>query len=421
MRKINKKNSTAATLRELVMDVSYLIPTNNGTLTSIYFDNAGTTPPFRTVVEELEKYTPWYKYISDKSRKAKFLSELYEESRISVKNFFNADMEEDTVIYTKNTTEAINILSNVICQQNAETKPIVITTYMEHLSNYLPWKFRCDTVLVDVEKNGRLSMSDLEEKLDRYKGRVKLVAVAGASNVTGYINPIYEIARMAHLHNAEILVDAAQLMQHRRIDMHPEDVMESIDYIAFSAHKTYAPFFTGALVGNKHALNMGYPLCFGAGITELVTDQEVILKKSPQRYEAGSNNILGVIALATAIQTMIRVHMDVIKKHESELLSYAMRQMKENPRVILYEDSENLEDQVPIIAFNVEGKKPEETARYLYENYGIITKNGYCGADLYVKKLVEGSPYTGIVRISLGLYNQDFEIDRLIKALKSFQ
>ncbi|WP_051280714.1 aminotransferase class V-fold PLP-dependent enzyme [Anaerovorax odorimutans] len=413
MRTINNYNG----MGNLVMDTSSLIPTGNGTLRSIYFDNAGTTPPFNSVVRELQRYTPWYKYISDKSAKAKFLSDLYEESRITVKKFVNADMDNDTVIYTKNTTEAINILSNVICQKNTDFKPVIITTYMEHMSDYLPWKFRCDTDLVEVEPDGRLSMLDLENKLLKYKGRVKLVAVTGASNITGYINPIHEIAKLAHEYNAEILVDSAQLIQHRRIDMNPSDVMECIDYIAFSAHKTYAPFFSGALVGNKHVLNSGYPLCFGAGITKLVTDNEVILKDSPSRYEAGSNNILGVIALATAIQTINQINMENIKRHEMELLIYAIKKLKQNSSIIIYGDTEYLKDRVPIIAFNVKDKTHEEVGKYLYDDYGIIVKNGMCGADLYVKKLLEGSPYTGIVRISMGLYNENSEIDRLINAL----
>lgn len=421
MKSINKKKMSDSALKKSVMNISSLIPTKNGTLNSIYFDNAGTTPPFNSVVDELEKYTPWYKYVSNKSRKAKFLAELYEDSRTSIKNFVNADMENDTVIYTKNTTEAINILSNVICRQNIDIKPVVITTYMEHLADYLPWKYRCDTDLVEVEPNGRLSMVDLENKLLKYRGRVKLVAVVGASNVTGYVNPIHEIAKLAHTYNAEILVDSAQLIQHRKINMNPDDMMECIDYIAFSAHKTYAPFFTGALVGNKQVLNNGQPLCYGAGITDFVSNNEIILKDSPQRYEAGSNNILGVIALATAIQTINKISIDVIKKHELELLSYAINQLKQNPNVIIYGDTEYLEDRVPIIAFNIKDRTHEEVGKYLYEDYGIIVQNGLCGADLYVKKLIKDSPYTGIVRISMGLYNQEVEIDRLVKALSNYK
>jgi selenocysteine lyase/cysteine desulfurase len=416
----NYHNYLAYTLRQLVMDVSTLIPTQNGTLNSINFDNAGTTPPFKSVIREIEKYSPWYKYISDKSEKAKLLSELYEEGRVSIMNFVNADLNNDTVVYTKNTTEAINILSNVICPcpQSCDSKPVIITSYMEHLSDYLPWKYRCDNVLVRLLSDGRLDIEDLEKKLIEYQGRVKLVAITGASNVTGYVTPIDEIARLAHMYGAEFLADSAQLIQHRTIDMNPQDARARIDYIAFSAHKTYAPFFTGALVGNKEILDKGLPLCFGAGITKLATDTEVILKQAPTRYEAGSNNILGSIALSVAIQTMIQTGMGDIRKHESSLLSYAINALKENPKLVLYGDTEYLEDRIPIVSFNVIDKSHEEVAKYLYDGYGIIAKNGYCGADLYVRKLTENSPFDGVARVSMALYNQDFEIDRLIKALE---
>lgn len=415
----NYHNYLAYTLRELVMDVSTLIPTENGTLNSINFDNAGTTPPFKSVIREIEKYSPWYKYISDKSEKAKLLSELYEEGRVSIMNFVNADLHKDTVVYTKNTTEAINILSNVICSCPSDCKkPVIITSYMEHLSNYLPWKYRCDTVLVGLEPDGRLDIADLEKKLIEYQGRVKLVAITGASNVTGYVTPIDEIARLAHMYGAKFLADSAQMIQHRVIDMNPQDERAKIDYIAFSAHKTYAPFFTGALVGNKEVLDKGMPLCFGAGITKLATDKEVILKESPTRYEAGSNNILGSIALSVAIQTMIQTGMDDIRKHEAYLLSYAINALKDNPKLVLYGDTEYIEDRIPIVAFNVIGKSHEEVAKYLYDDYGIIAKNGYCGADLYVRKLTQNSPFDGVVRISMASYNQDFELDRFIKALE---
>ena len=417
----NDQNNDSGFLRDFVTDISSLIPTNNGALYNIYFDNAGTTPPFCSVVNEVQEYTPWYKYVSEKSLKAKFLSALYEQGRTTIKKFVNANMLEDTAIYTKNTTEAINILSNVICRRYADTRPVVITTYMEHLSNYLPWKCRFDTVLVDVKPDGRLSMQDLERKLYINRGRVKLVAVTGASNVTGYINPIHEIARMAHQYNAEILVDVAQLVQHRKINMNPLDRASRIDYLAFSAHKIYAPFFTGVLIGAKKVLDQGCPLCFGAGMTDLVTTQEIIFKESPQRYAAGSNNILGAIALACALLTIEQAGRSVIRGHELNLLSYGINLLTRNSNVILYGDSKYLEDRIPIIAFNVAGKTHEETAKYLYDDYGIIVKNGFCGSDLYVEKLIQGSPYTGIVRISMALYNQKFELDRLAEALRRYQ
>lgn len=420
MYSINEHNNVENSLKGMVTDVTSMMPANSGNLYNVYFDNGGTTPPFKSVVSEMEEYTPWYKYVSHNSLKADFLSALYEQGRKTIKHFVNADMKKDTAIYTKNTTEAINTLANVMYQQPTAVRPVIITTYMEHLSDYLPWIFRFDTVLVDVKPDGRLSMLDFERKLYEYQDRVRLVAVTGASNVTGFINPIYQIARLAHHYGAEILVDAAQLIQHRTINMNPNDQSAHIDYLAFSAHKIYAPFFTGVLVGNKDVLNQGYPLCFGAGMTELVTDEKIVLKDSPQRYEAGSNNIMGAIALSSALLTIDDIGMDVIKKHEKELLTYGINKLEENPNIILYGDTNNLEHRIPIIAFNVKGKSHEETAKYLYDNHGIIAKNGLCGADLYVEKLTQGSPCTGVVRISMAMYNRKSEVDRLAEALKQF-
>lgn len=420
MNSIIDQNNVGKSLKEMVIDISSVIPAKHRNLYNIYFDNGGTTPPFKSVMRELDEYTPWYKYVAHNSLKADFLSAMYEKGRNTMMEYVGADPELNTAIYTKNTTEAINTLANVLQHECTNVKPVIITTYMEHLSDYLPWKFRFDTVLVDVTPDGRLSMPDLERKLYMYRNRVRLVAVTGASNVTGYINPVYEIARLAHQYGAQILVDAAQLVQHRRIIMNPRDPSANIDYLAFSAHKIYAPFFTGALIGNKEVLNKGCPLCYGAGMTELVTDKEIILKESPQRYEAGSNNLLGAIAVSASLLSIEHMGMDVIKKHEKELLTYCICRLKQNPNVIIYGDTENLNYRVPMVAFNVKGKGHEETANYLYDNHGIITKNGLCGADLYVEKLTEDTPYTGVVRVSMAMYNQKSEIDHLARALQQF-
>lgn len=408
-------------LQGLTVDITSLIPTSNGNIFNIYFDNGGTTPPMDSVVKAIEEYTPWYKYVANKSRKADFLAELYEQGRTTVKRYVGADMEADIAIYTKNSTEAINILSNVILMRYASQNPVVITTYMEHLSNYLPWKFRFETVLADVLPDGRLSMMDLERKLWQYRGRAKLVAVTGASNITGYVNPIHDIARMAHAFGAEIFVDGAQLVQHRNVCMRPKDPSEWIDYLSFSAHKIYAPAFSGVLVGPQRVFDEALPLYFGAGMEESATPREIILKDGPERYEGGSNNLLGATALSCALLTIERVGMSAIRRQESDLLAYGIKALSHNPNVILYGDSQHLEDRISIISFNVRGRTYEETAGYLYDDYGIITKNGKCGADLYVQKLTQGTPYDGIVRASMAFFNQRFELNRLAEALKRYR
>jgi len=416
---VNDIKEADEALKGLTVDIKSLIPTNNGNMFNIYFDNGGTTPPMESVVKAIEEYTPWYKYVANKSLKADFLAELYEQGRTTVKRYVGADMETDIAIYTKNSTEAINILSNVIFMRYRGQNPVVITTYMEHLSNYLPWKFRFETVLVDVMPDGRLSMADLERKLWQYRGRVKLVAVTGASNVTGYVNPIHDIARLAHRYGAEIFVDGAQLVQHRSVCMRPVDPAEHIDYLAFSAHKIYAPAFSGVLIGPESAFDEALPLYFGAGMESLATDQEITFKQGPERYEGGSNNLLGAIALSCALLTIESVGINAIRKHESDLLEYGISLLSRNPNLILYGDTRHLEDRIPIISFNVRGMAYDEIAEYLYDDYGIITKNGMCGSDLYVKKLTQGTPYAGIVRASMAFHNQRGELDRLAEALKS--
>lgn len=417
---MNNIKDTAESLQDLTVDITSLIPTNNGNMFNIYFDNGGTTPPMESVVKAIEKYTPWYKYVASKSLKADFLSSLYEQGRTTIKRYVGADLKTDIAIYTKNSTEAINILSNVILMRYHDQNPVVITTYMEHLSNYLPWKFRFTTILVDVLPDGRLSMPDLERKLWQYRQRVKLVAVTGASNVTGYVNPIYDIARLAHRYGAEIFVDGAQLVQHRNVCMRPADPAEHIDYLSFSAHKIYAPAFSGVLIGPQRVFDEALPLYFGAGMESFATDSEILLKQGPERYEGGSNNLLGAIAISCALLTIERAGMNSIRKQERDLLAYGISLLSRNPNVILYGDTRYLEDRIPIISFNVKGKTYEETAGYLYDNYGIITKNGLVGADLYVHKLTQGTPYDGVVRASMAFFNQQFELDRLAEALMRY-
>lgn len=412
--------NTAKELQNLTVDITSLMPTNNGNMFNIYFDNGATTPPMESVIKAIEEYTPWYKYVGNNSLKADLLAELYNKGRTTIKQYVGADMEQDIAIYTKNSTEAINILSHVIALRYQGQNPVVITTYMEHLSNYFPWKYRFETVLADVLPDGRLSMTDLEQKLWKYRGRVKLVAITGASNVTGYVNPIHDIARMAHRYGAEIFVDGAQLVQHRSICMKPLSATERIDYLSFSAHKIYAPAYSGVLIGPQNVFDNGLPLYLGAGMESLATDEQVVLKLGPERYEAGSNNLLGAIALSCALLTIENTGMNAIRKHESDLLAYGISLLSHNPSVILYGDTRCLDDRIPIIAFNVRGKTYQETAEYLYKNYGIITKNGLCGADLYIQKLTQGTPYDGIVRVSMAFFNQRFELDRLSDALKLY-
>ena len=259
--------------RDLVVGVNTKVPLINGQcVTGINFDNGATTPPLYSVMEEIKNFTPWYSSIHrGAGYKSLLSSDVYEKGRETIKAFVNADKTRDIIIYTKNTTEAINLLSYTIAQH--ADKQIILSTDMEHLANDLPWrdKFQIDYVCID--QSGMLSINDLEMRLSNHKGTVTLVTVTGASNVTGYKNPIYKIAHLAHKHGAKILVDGAQLAPHCPIDMKPYDSPEHIDYLVFSAHKMYAPFGVGVLIGPKETFVGQEPFGKGGGAVQLVSHQ----------------------------------------------------------------------------------------------------------------------------------------------------
>jgi selenocysteine lyase/cysteine desulfurase len=285
---------------------------------------------------------------------------------------------------------------------------------------------------IAIDKCGRLSIDDLESKLRKYAGCVKLVAVTGASNVTGFINPIYTIAKLAHKYNTKILVDGAQLIPHSPLDMKAAGTDEHIDFAAFSAHKMYAPFGTGALIAPKEIFMKGEPDYPGGGTVHVVTTKYVVWNEPPHKEEAGTPNIMGVVALTAAIRTLKKIGMNKIKKYEDTLVEYALSKLKKIPDIRLYCPSEGDSDRVSIIPFNITGVHHAVTARALSYEYGISVRSGCFCAHPYLHKLLNLSDEEimayandtsrirpGLVRLSFGLYNDTSEIDRLIDALKS--
>lgn len=417
-----------ARLRGFVSGVDTKIPLPNGSfVTPINFDNAATTPPFVNVLQEIISFAPMYSSAHRTSGyKSWFSTELYESSRLVIANFVKADPNHDTVIFVKNTTEAINKLSYRLWKRNQNT--VILSTAMEHHSNDLPWRNKYYVDYVNIDENGRLCLDDLESKLFKYKGAVKLVTVTGASNVTGYLNPIYKIAEMAHAHNAMILVDGAQLAPHTPIDMKPHSAPQHIDYLVFSAHKMYAPFGTGVLIGPQETFQEGVPEYAGGGTIKTVTRDLVIWNDPPQKDEAGSPNIMGVVALQAAIKTLNTIGMQNIYQYESQLWNYAVSKLKNIPGLTLYCDTDAGKPRVGIIPFNIEGIHHHLVADILSNEAGIAVRSGCFCAQPYVWKLLKLTPeeienYTkihprpGMVRISFGLYNDFTEIDILIDNL----
>ncbi len=415
--------------RNMVAGWDSTIKIDNGSeINYINFDNAATTPPFKSVLNGIMKFAPDYSSVHrGTGYKSKISSQYYEKARELVLDFIGGMQDYHTVIFLKNTTEAINKLSYRL-KDDLDDK-IVLSTYMEHHSNLLPWKYKYDTDYVEVDSFGRLSLVDLEEKLKYYSGRVGLVAVSGSSNVTGYINPIYRIASIAHGYGAKILVDGAQLIPHSSFDMKPIDSDEHIDYLAFSAHKMYAPFGTGVLIGPKSTFEKGYSEYIGGGTIKYVSIKDTIWADPPEKEEAGTPNLMGVVALAESISTIQAIGMDKIEDHERNLTNYALNLMRDIPNLIIYDDFDT-DRKVSILSLNINGLHHEILAKILNDEGGIGVRSGCFCAQPYVQKLLnisdedmekyrsdESILRPGLVRISFGLYNTYDEIDTLVRVL----
>lgn len=394
----------------------------------INFNNAGTTPPFKSVIEKINDFSCVYSSVNRGSGyKSEICSDIYEDSRKKVLEFLGGDSDYHTVVFLKNATECINKLSYRLKYFLKDR--IVLTTYMEHHSNMLPWQDRYDTDFVKVDRHGRLSLKDLDYKLRYYRGRVGLLAVTGASNVTGYINPVHDIAELCHSYNAKILVDGAQLIPHSPFNLGDVQDPRHIDFLVFSGHKMYAPFGTGALIAPKEVFKEGYSEYVGGGTVEFVSTDSVTWADIPQKEEAGTPNLMGVIALIESIRTLSSLSMDKIDQYERDLTAYTLEKMRHIPNLMVYDDY-NIDKKVSIISFNIKGIYHETLARILAQEGGISTRSGCFCAQPYVQSLLklsneEAQKYRnnknnlpGMVRISFGLYNDYNEIDLFIYLLK---
>ncbi|MBC2725793.1 aminotransferase class V-fold PLP-dependent enzyme [Desulfosporosinus sp.] len=417
--------------RHLVVGADTKIPLPNGRYTTaINFDNAASTPPFVSVMEEINQFASMYSSIHrGTGYKSQVSSKLFEDARSVVLKFVNADPFRDTVVFVKNTTEAINKLSYRLWDGNK--KSVILSTWMEHHSNDLPWRGKFQVDYVQTDSSGKLSLEDLENRLAKHKGNVKLVTVTGASNVTGYVNPIHKIAELAHRYKAKILVDGAQLVPHNSVNMNPNNPLQRIDYLTFSAHKMYAPFGIGVLIGPQETFQKGVSELVGGGTAETVTHDWIVWEKPPHNEEAGSPNVMGVVALVTAIRTLSSLGMKTIDHYENQLTNYANSKLKLIPGITLYSHTAPGEPRIGVIPFNIKGIEHEKVATILSDQAGIAVRTGCFCTQPYIQRLLSISPKQmefyrkrrdaprpGVVRLSFGLYNDFSEIDVLIRFLE---
>ena len=412
------------------------VPTlNGGHRKYINFDNAASTPPFKAVQNAVNEFMVYYSSVHrGTGYKSQLSTHAYEAARQAVLQFVGADPNYHTCIFGKNTTEAINKLAKRF--PFTPQRNIVITSAMEHHSNDLPWRAAANVVHVRLTADGQLDEADFDHVLQRYSDQIALVAISGASNVTGFINPIFRLAEKTHRIGAKIVVDCAQLAPHRKMDMLDVDNPAHLDYVTISAHKLYAPFGIGALVGLQETFASGEPEFTGGGTVDIVTLEDVVWAAPPDRDEAGSPNIIGAIALAAAIYQLERVSMLALADHEAHLTTYALERLLEIPELMVFGDSnpERSSERLGVIPFNLQGYSHFLVAAILGHEYGIGVRNGCFCAHPYILHLLglnqeeanevrdqiqagDRSDMPGLVRVSFGLYNSTNEIDELIESL----
>lgn len=400
---------------------------NGRTVTPVNFDNGATTPPMKCAVEVIENDLKSYGAIGrSKGQKNAYCTEKYNESRSHILNFFHLPAEgSHTVNYVKSATEGLNLLAHILLYGNND---MVLVSRMEHHANLIPWRANASRIdYIETDQMGRLQLDDIEAKLRRYRGAVKYVAITAASNVTGYVNDIHQIARLCHRYGAKIIVDGAQIVAHREVNLAGECPEETIDFFAFSAHKVYAPFGSGAVIGLKEYLFKCDPFLKGGAAVDNVFDNSQIWLESPARMEAGTQNYFGVISMDAALNQLRKIGFDQVVAHENELKDYLISNMRQLPNVTLYGDTENTDDRIGVIVFNVKGKKHWEVGEALATEAGIATRDGKFCSHPYVTRLlgvcnlpqnVAEQNVSGMVRISLGLYNTKAEAERFLNCLK---
>ncbi|AYF93299.1 cysteine desulfurase [Streptococcus koreensis] len=374
----------------------------------VYLDNAATTQKPKAVLEAVNRY-----YQEDNANVHRGVHTLaeratasYEAARETVRRFINASSTKE-VLFTRGTTTGLNWIGR-FAEEILEEGDEVLISIMEHHSNILPWQEACRKAgakLVYVYlKDGGLDLEDFRKKLT---DRTKFVSIAHASNVLGVINPVQEIAQLAHEKGAIVVVDGAQSVPHMKIDVQKLDA----DFFVFSGHKMAGPTGIGVLYGKEQYLNQMSPVEFGGEMIDFVYEQSATWKELPWKFEAGTPNMAGAIGLAAAIDYLEAIGMDAIERHEQDLIAYVFPKLQAIEGLKIY-GSQDLAKRSGVISFNLGDLHPHDLATALdYE--GVAVRAGHHCAQPLIQYL--GVPATA--RASFYLYNTKEDCDKLVEAL----
>lgn len=374
----------------------------------VYLDSAATTQKPQCVLDALKHY-----YEHDNANVHRGTHELanrattaYEGARNLVRSHLNAGDARE-IVFTRGTTESINLVAQSYGRANLKPGDEVIVSVMEHHSNIVPWQLVCEQTgavlkVITINDAGELQLDAYADLLNE---RTKIVAVTHVSNVLGTINPIKDMAAMAHRVGAVIVVDGAQAMPHLRVDVRDLDV----DFYAISAHKMYGPTGIGALFGKHEFLNAMPPWQGGGEMITSVSFEKTAYNVPPHRFEAGTPNIAGAIGFGAAVRFLDSLGLEAIAAHEQDVLQYAMSQLRDVPGLKLIGEAAA---KTGALAFTIEGMHPYDVSPIL-DHQGVAVRDGHHCAQ----PLMERYGVSATCRASLGMYSTKQDIDALITAL----
>ncbi|MBV8195780.1 MAG: aminotransferase class V-fold PLP-dependent enzyme [Candidatus Dormibacteraeota bacterium] len=394
----------------------------------VNLDYAASTPAMERVVDSMLSFLPWY---SSVHRGAGFTSQVstraFEAARQQMAAFVGA-RSTDVVIFVRNTTDGINLLARSL---RLRPEHVILSTAVEHHANMLPWRRLAPVVPLSPPPDPEALILAVRAALEDTAHPVGVVAITGASNVTGEVLPITEVAELAHEHGAIVAVDAAQLAPHRRIDM----VAMGVDCLTLSGHKLYAPFGAGALVAPSALLRDAEPMIAGGGAVTFVTLDDVAWAPLPDRLEAGSPNVVGAIAMASAASALQEVGLEQVAAHERRLLAYLEGRLTDLPHVRRLSLWRGVDvDRLGVCTFTLDGMDHALTAAALSAEHAVGVRHGCFCAHPYITHLLgmsltdahvigerlrrgEHHSIPGAVRASFGIGTTVEHIDRLVDAL----
>ena len=375
----------------------------------IYLDNGATTQKPRCVVEAITN--EYYSVNANVHRGVHFLSqqatELHEASRETVRRFINARSTNE-IIFTRGTTESINLLASSFAESQMQAGDEVIVSTMEHHSDIVPWQLQTAKKGIVIKV---IPMNDKGELLqDEYKKlfseKTKLVCVMHVSNVLGTVNPVKEMIAEAHAHGVPVLVDGAQSVPHMKVDVQDLDA----DFFAFSGHKVYGPTGVGVLYGKEEWLDKLPPYQGGGEMIQSVSFEKTTFNELPFKFEAGTPDYIGTTALAKALDYVSALGMENIEAHEQELTKYAMQRLKQIEGMRIFGEAEHKSSVISFLVSNIH----HLDMGTLLDRLGIAVRTGHhCAQPLMIRLGIEGT-----VRASFGLYNTKEEIDILAAGIE---